>query len=134
MKGLKTVWTKKMIEKITKDYPVRFTMEIAKELHLSYRTIIRAARQFGINKDPGFLEINKDKIQALAKAALPENPNKGNKNFRIANYEAHQFRPGQKQLNINYSLIHEKRNATIRKERLRLKYGLPPQTKLRLKD
>lgn len=132
MKGLKTIWTNEMIEKLTQEFPFRFSRDIGKDMYLSIRTIIRKARELNLEKEPDFLDINRDKITALATKNKPENPNKGNKDFRIPGGEKYQYKPGQERPIVDYKKIHKNRNETIRKERLRIKYGLPRKTKLKL--
>ena len=132
MKGLKTEWTPGMIEQLQNEFSTRFSRDIGKEMNISIRTVIRKARELGLEKQDGFLETNKMAISALAQAAKSPNPNKGNKEFRILGGEKHQFVLGQERYPVDYTKIHNNRNETIRKEKQRLKYGLPQKTKLKL--
>lgn len=132
MKGLKTIWTPEMIEKLTNEFPYRFSRDVGKDLGLSIRTIIRKARELGLEKEEGFLAKNRAEISKLAIEAKPPNPMKGVKGWSVPGGEKFQFKPGEKRYLINYKKVHEKRNETIRKERLRIKYGLPRKTKLKL--
>lgn len=132
MKGKPTEWTPEMIEKLEGEFPNRFSIDIAKELGLSIRTIIRKARGLGLKKEPSFLENKREQIQARAKKNMPPNPNKGNKDFRIPNSERFQFKKGQPRPKVDYQKISVTRHKLIEKEKLRLKYGLPQKTKLKL--
>lgn len=136
MKGRKTTWTIEMDQKILSEYPVRFTRDIAKELNLGYRTIIRRARELGIEKEPDFLDKRRTQITELATKAHPGNPNKGNKSFRIPGGESYRFKKGNlSKMKTDPEVVAKAtaaRNETIRIERLRIKYGLAPTTKLKL--
>lgn len=121
-----------MIEKLRTEFPNRITIDIAKELGVSLRSAIRKAREIGVEKRENFLDDFRNEITKRATAKKPPNPNKGNKDFRIPGGEQFQFRVGQKPINLNYEQIHQKRNETIKREKLRLKYGLRQETKLKL--
>lgn len=132
MKGTKTTWTPEMLDKLKSEFPYRFSRDIGKDLGLSIRTIIRKARELGLEKQQGFLDQNRNEISKRAQEARPENPNKGDSSFRIPGGEKYLFKTGQARYPVDYTKIHQKRNETIKKERLRLKYGLPPKTKMKL--
>lgn len=132
MKGLKTVWTGEMIAKLTAEFPVRFSRDVGKDMGISIRTVIRKARELGLEKESGFLDTNRKEITARAREARPANATKGDSTFRIPGGEAFQFKKGQPRHPVDYEKIHEKRNETIKKEKLRIKYGLQQKTKLKL--
>jgi hypothetical protein len=132
MKGQKIKWTEEMVQKLISDFPNRITIDIAKEIGVSLRTAIRKARELGIEKKEGFLDEFRTEITKRAQNNKAPNPNKGNKDFRIPGGENFQFQPGHKPINQNYELIRQKRNETIKREKLRLKYGLRQETKLKL--
>jgi hypothetical protein len=132
MKGHRIDWTAEMVEKLRIEFPNRITIDIANELGVSLRTAIRKAREIGVEKREGFLNDFRAEITKRANANKPPNPNKGNKDFRIPGGEQFQFRVGQQQIGKNYERIHQKRNETIKREKLRLKYGLKQETKLKL--
>lgn len=136
MKGLKTIWTAEMIEKLTREFPYRFSRDIGKDLGLSIRTVIRKARELGLEKEEGFLDKNRSEISKMAIEAKPPNPMKGVKGWTVPGGDKFQFKPGNipPQKN-NPELIYRiktKRNETIKREKMRIKYGLQQQTKLRL--
>jgi hypothetical protein len=132
MKGVMIKWSPEMIEKLRTEFPNRITIDIAKELGVSLRSAIRKAREIGVEKRENFLDDFRSEITKRATAKKPPNPNKGNKDFRIPGGEQYQFRVGQPQVRKNYERIHQKRNETIKREKLRLKYGLRQETKLKL--
>lgn len=132
MKGIKTTWTPEMDEIIRDKFPVMFTIDLVPVLGLSIRTIIRRARVLGVKKEEGFLDKNRSEISQRANANKPPNPNKGNSSFRIPGGEKYLFKKGQARYPVDYELIHQKRNETIRKEKLRLKHGLRQKTKLKI--
>lgn len=131
-KGRKTNWTPEMDEKIIKEFPIRFTREIANELKLGLRTIIRRARELGVDKEENFLEKRRDKISRMAQLSRPENPTKGDSSFRIPGGEKHQFKKGHVPNPEIVAKALKSRKETIKRERIRLKYGLRPITKMKL--
>jgi hypothetical protein len=129
-------WTPKMLETLKTKFPVTFNRQLCKELGVSQRSMIRKARELGIEKVPGFLEINRETI---IKMAVANNHNKytGVKGWCVPNSEAHRFKKGQVSLMKNnpelVQKVREKRNQTIKRERIRIRLGLPRLTKLNLK-
>lgn len=136
MKGKKTDWNPEMIKKIINDFPCRFSRDIAHELDISIRTVIRKARELGIEKEPGFLERNAPEIQKRAVKAHPPHPKKGQRGWAVPNSEHTRFRKGNISVMATdrdvVEKVRGKRNETIRKEKLRLKYDLKQKTKLKL--
>lgn len=132
MKGAKIHWTDEMILKLKAEFAIRFSRDIGADMGISIRSVIRKARELGLEKEAGFLDKNRKEISARAQEARPENPTKGDSSFRIPGGEAFQFKKGQARHPVDYEKIHEKRNATIQKEKLRIKYGLQQKTKLKL--
>lgn len=132
MKGKPTIWTTAMTEKLVTEFPIRFSREIGKDLGLSLRTIVRKARELSLEKEPDFLDIRREQITELCIKNRAPNPTKGDKTFRIPGGEKHQFKKGQPRPFVDYDKVLQTRNATIKRERLRLKYGLKQQTKLKL--
>lgn len=132
-KGRKISWTAEMLETLKTDFPVRFNKELAAELGVGWRTLIRKARELGIEKEVDFLDKNRSKITEMGAKAHPEHPMKGVKGWCVPNSEKTRFKPGNVPPVISSEQRSETRNETIRKERLRIKYGLPQKTKLNLK-
>lgn len=130
-------WSNERIELLSEKFATTFNKDLALELGCGWRTVIRKARELGLEKEVGFLDKNRPEIvKRIFKVRRP-NPTKGMKGWQVPGGEAYQFKPG----NIPASKInpevakrlHDSRNETIRRERVRLKIGLEPLTKLRIK-
>lgn len=136
MKGRKIVWTKDMIEDLNLNYPTEYNKSIAKRLGIGWRSIVRKARELGLEKEEGFLEKRRDEISTMAAEAHPEHAMKGVKGWSVPGGEKHRFKKGHVSPMATdpeiVKKVHESRNETIRKERLRLRYGLDQKTKLKL--
>jgi hypothetical protein len=134
-KGIKIIWTNEMVQIITELFPTTYNRELAKLLNVSMRSVIRKARELGLEKEPDFLELRRDEITALATKALPPQPTKGQKGWSVPNSEKTRFKKGNVPPVIKYpdlmEKIQKKRNETIRRDRLRRKYGLSPITKIK---
>lgn len=133
----KIIWTPEMFAKLTDKFPNTFNKELAEELGISWRTLIRKARELGLEKEESFLEKNKTVIQTMAKAARSPNKTKGQKGWTVPGGEKYQFKPGHiPKMKTDKSLVervHKTRNETIRRDRIRRKIGLTPLTKFKLK-
>jgi len=132
----KIIWTDEMLRELTERFPYEFTFSLVKSLGVSPRSIIRKARELGLEKEPGFLEARKDQITELAVKAHPPHPFKGVFGWSVPNSEKSRFKPGNiSVMAIDRDVVEKvraKRNATIRRERIRLSLDLKPLTKLRL--
>lgn len=129
-------WTDEMLSTIRAKFATAYNKELAEELGVSWRTLVRKARELGLEKEAGFLDKRRGEITKMAQVARPENPTKGQKGFVIPGGEKYRFKPGHTPaIKGNRELIdrvHRTRNATIREERWRLSIGLGQRTKLRL--
>lgn len=127
-----------MIEKLINEFPYRFNRVLASELGVSPRSLIRKARELRIEKEPGFLEKNRDVITRMAVEAHPPQQTKGKKGWSVPNSEHTRFKKGSISVMAIDPDVVEKvrrsRNKTIRREKLRIKYGLPQKTRLKLID
>ncbi len=135
-KGGKIHWTDAMLAILISGYPHRYNKDLAAELKVGYRSVIRKARELGLEKEPFFLEKRREEISKMAREAHPRHPMKGVKGWSVPNSEYTRFKPGNVSP-MKYDLelrkkVHAARNETIRKEKLRLKYDLPQKTKLTL--
>jgi hypothetical protein len=135
-KGIKIHWTPEMINQVKLEFPYRFNRELSHDLGISPRSLIRKARELGLDKEPGFLDKNRSIITEMAIKAHPGQPTKGLKGWSVPNSEATRFQPGNiSPMTIDRTLVdkcHKSRNETIRKEKLRLKYGMRQRTNLKL--
>lgn len=134
-KRYKIVWTQAMHDLLIAKFPVTFNRVLAKELGVSMRSLTREARKLGIEKIPGFLEKNRNEISRMAVQAHPAHPFKGVKGWCVPNSEKSRFQIGQTSVMSDPEIckrVHQKRNATIARDKIRRKYGLSPITKLKL--
>lgn len=135
-RGIKIQWTDEMIKRLELEFPYRFTRDLAMDLGISKRTIVRKARELGIEKEPNFLEKNRELISDMAAKAHPPHPHKGDKGWVVPNSKNTRFKKGNiSPMGTNPEVVkkcHKSRNETIRLEKLRLKYDLPQKTKLKI--
>lgn len=111
--------------------------ECARHCGCSPRTVIRKARAMGLDKSRDFMR----QAQAnAAEAARIMNQGEGNSGkANLLKYgKAHQFKPGitsrqrlgDERENERLRKAHKKRNETISKDYLRLRWGFEPKTRL----
>ena len=133
----KIEWSPSMLYYLRVNFPSSFNKDIAKHLGISLRSVIRKARELGVEKEAGFLDTHRSIISEMATKALPPQPTKGLKGWCVPNSEGTRFKPGHTPTMKNNpelaSRVHKKRNETILYERIRIKIGLPQKTKLKLK-
>jgi hypothetical protein len=135
-KKFKINWSDKMIEILKAKFAITFNRELAKELNISMRSLIRKARELKLEKEPGFLEKNRETITRMA-VANNHNKYTGVKGWSVPNSENTRFKPGQTSLMKTdrelVSRVHKTRNETIKRERIRMRLGLSRLTNLKLK-
>lgn len=134
--GIKITWTPGMIEKLKTEFPIRFNKDLASELGVGWRTLLRKARELKLEKVPGFIDNNRREIVRRIAVARRPNPTKGMKGWSVPNSEQYRFKKGNISCMTDPQICkkaHDKRNDTIRRERVRIKYGFPQLTKLKLK-
>lgn len=125
------IWTDKMLEKLCKEFPVRFNQELATDLKIGCRTLVRKARELGLEKEKDFHKNNQEEITERSVANATYTYTYPSKAFL-----AHCFKkgvPNPYEDRIDRVALQIKRNKTIAAERMRIALGLPRQTKLRLK-
>lgn len=130
-------WSGEMISQLIKLFPFTFNRELAKQLNVSMRSLIRKARELHIEKETGFLDKNRNLITAMAVKAHPEHPHKGDSTWSIPNSEHTRFKKGHIPPVLSPKIKENaviKRNKTMKRNRLRIKYGLPSLTKKRLRE
>jgi hypothetical protein len=101
----KIEWTTEMLDKFKREFPHKFNRELAQEFGVSYRTVVKKARQLKLEKQTNFLQLNKPIIQKMARVATTVEV---------------------------IQRVHSKRNASIKRDKLRLAYGLDPYLKMKL--
>ena len=125
-----------MIQQVIREFPYRFNKELASELGVSWRSLIRKARELGIEKESRFLDKNRQTITQMAVKAQPPHPHKGEKGWCVPNSEPHRFKKGNISPMVTDPEVvkkcHKSRNQTIYREKLRLRYGIRQATKLKL--
>ena len=120
------------------NYATTLNKDCAAHLGISESSVHRWARQLGLTKDPDwFHALVMERVRMMA--AVNRGPgNHGKKNLHLG--EPHRFRKGQTNRE-RYGEENERRRIqraaatrreTIRKERMRVRWGLPQETKLRV--
>ena len=130
-------WTPEMIRTLTELFPVSYNKVLASQLGVSWRSLLRKARELNLEKEPGFLENRRAEITTMAVKAHPPHPHKGEKGWCLPNSEKSQFKPGHISAMVTDPEVrikaHKTRNATIKRDRIRIKLGLSRLTKFNLK-
>jgi len=138
MKGIKVIWTDDMLKILQNEFPSSYNRDLSAKLGVSIRTLIRKARELNIDKEEFFLESRRSEITEMARKAHPGQPTKGWKGWSVPGGEQYRFKkghvPAMKTNKDVVAKVRDKRNDTIRLEKLRLKYGLRTMTKLRIKN
>lgn len=119
--------------------------ELADTLGISESTLHRLARRFGLKKGRAFMRQAQQEAAKAAKYFRDVNglneAQKGVYSENLQKGKAYQFQPGTNNRQRN-GAVNERnriissaitRRETIRRERMRIKAGLPQQTKLKLK-
>ena len=88
-----------MLKLLRDFFPTMFNEALAKWIGVSPRTLIRKARELGIEKEPGFLQKRKDDIHRRAGDALRERGDREGTWFKkgIRHNPAGEFKPGHKE-------------------------------------
>jgi len=124
-----------MLDTLNAKFSTSYNKELAKKIGVSWRSLVRKARELGIEKEPGFLETHRQEITSMAVKAN-HNPNTGNKGWSVPGGENHRYGkghvPSMKTDRKVVEKVRNKRNETIKRERFRVQYGLPQKTKLNL--
>ena len=132
MRGHRTIWTDAMLERLQAEYPVRYNRDLARDLGVSLRTLIRKARELGIEKEPDFIANRLEDIERRAKRAAAKVPRPYMKGRRT-NLK-NEFKPGHKEsAETKRKRIAALKDAAYR-DKVRLKYGLPQRTKWPIKN
>ena len=92
------VWTPDQLKLLRDYFPTMFNKPLAKWIGVSLRTMIRKARELGLEKKPGFLDEKRRDIQALASEALKKSTNTATRFKKgMRNNPAGEFKPGHKE-------------------------------------
>lgn len=66
-------WQPEQLRMLKKYFPTSFNKELAKEIGVSWRTLVRKARELGLEKETDFLDKNRKTITRMATACRPKN-------------------------------------------------------------
>ena len=138
-KGRKITFTDDQEQWMREHYATTLNQECADHLGVSMRTMIRLARRLGLEKDPDWLHGVFMERQAMMAAANRGEGNAGTRNL-IEHGKPYRFKKGVTPLERNGPEKEAQRIAksaatrreTIRKERMRVNWGLPQETKLKV--
>lgn len=129
-------FTPEMDEYMRKHFPNTTNEVLGEYFGCSTRTVIRRARVLGVSKSKAFMKQMQKEGAAAAKYFNIKHGRYPPKGFHIPNRELSYFKPGRKEsksaMKKRVAKVTESRNATIAKERARLRAGLQPLTKMRL--
>jgi hypothetical protein len=131
---VKKQWTGAELEDLKKNYSMTRNKELAAKCNTSIRSMVRKAQELGLEKDPSF----RDSIDfaSFRKGTKPWNKGK-TLGAPGPNQAATLFKKGRKAPTKDPDILKkavDSRNETIRKEKLRLRYGMDAKTKLNLKN
>ncbi len=113
-KALSIEWTPKMLIVLKVKFSRTFNSELAKQLGVSVRTVIRKARELQLEKEPGFLDKRREIITQMAQAARPPATQRQIEQITKAG-EPYRFKKGHKSTGIDYSKIWNTRRANEKK-------------------
>ena len=89
------VWTDEQLKLLRTYFPTMFNRPLALWIGVSIRTMIRKARELGLEKTPGFLQERKRDIQRLASEAIRLSDNRSTRFKKgVHNNPAGEFKPG----------------------------------------
>lgn len=124
------VWSEEQLRILRFYFPIMFNRPLAGQLGVSVRTLIRKARELGLEKKPGFLQERKRDIQRLAGDAIRRSDHK-NTRFKkgVHNNPAGEFKPGHKESPESRAKRIEslKYSWKIRKAKIALDKNLHPE-------
>lgn len=92
-------WTPRMLKTLKDFFPIMFNKPLAAWIGVSERSLIRKARELGLEKRPGFLDDRREDIVELARTALKKAYRDGRLTSAFKkgerNYPAGEFKKGQ---------------------------------------
>ena len=138
MRNVPIVLTEKQEKWLKNHYKHTKNAEIAAKFGISTQSVVNLAKRRGLSKSRQFMtKCQRATTEAARKANLLRVYPPG---FTIPNSEAAQFKPGVSNLEKlgkrteerRKAAVVKSRNATIRKEKARIAFGLPQKTNLRI--
>ena len=124
------VWTDEQLMLLRRFFPVVFNRPLARWIGVSMRTLIRKARELGLEKKPGFLEERRLDIQRLAGEAIRLSNNKSTRFTKgVHNNPAGEFKPGHKESPETRAKRSEalKHSWKVRKAKIEMDKSLHPE-------
>ncbi len=139
MKGKKTTLNPWQQKWLAENFAETSNADCAKNLNVGWRTVVRIARQMGLEKSQAFMERSWRKGVETMRIMNQGEGNKGKINLLIYGKQ-HQFKPGitsRQRLGDEREVERIKKAAasrreTVRKELIRIRWGIEQKTKLRL--
>jgi len=126
-------WT---AERLAAEYPSRGNAGLASELGVSVRTLCRRAAELGLRKDAAFMERAQRRAAAAGRAADRAHGNAGWFRPGERANPSGEFRRGNVPASATDPAVRERMSRTrsrlVYEEKVRMKYGLPRATRLRL--
>lgn len=127
------------LEWLKANYSNTANSDLCKHLNISATTLHKYARLFKLKKSEEFMQLAQTEATRLARIANARRgyPPKG---YKVPNREKGCFKKGVNSLMRigaereaeRLRNVHEKRNASIKSDRLRIKWGLEQKTKMKL--
>ena len=113
------VWTPQMLKLITTFFPIMFNKPLAKWLGVSLRTLLRKARELGLEKQEGFLQKRQKDINQLISESHKNNEKLKATQIKKGEHRGRstEFKKGQK---MSPEII-AKRTATLQENKRRKK-------------
>jgi hypothetical protein len=116
-------WTPQMLKLLTTYFPTMFNKPLAKWIGVSLRTMLRKARELGLEKQEGFLDKRRKEINRMAGEALKkvDNPARFKKGERFC--PEYEFKKGHRESQeTKEKRIAAMREAWRRKKAAQIKY------------
>ncbi len=109
-------WTPDMLRILRMKFARTFNADLAKQLRVSMRTLIRKARELQLYKEPDFLEKRRDIIsKKMAREGQPDQRTPAQIEQVIKAGMNSRFAKGHKPVNVDYSKIWKTRRANEQK-------------------
>lgn len=136
--GMKINWTPAMLGELTSRFATDFNKDIAASFGIGWRSVVRKARELGLEKATNFHEVTAKEQGRRAHEVRKHNPAQMGKGFVITGSEQYRFEKGHTpRMAWDTELqerVHAKRNDTIARDRLRKKYGMRRLTKFKFNE
>jgi hypothetical protein len=88
----KKEWSSDRLNILKQKFATTFNKDLAVELGCGWRTVIRKAREFGLEKEEGFLDKKRPEIVKLQIGSQQPNPHKGEKGWYVPGSEIYWFK------------------------------------------